>query len=335
VTGSAAPADGVRTPPSRLSWFLRLLLGVVVFWIAFRDVDVPALGRAFALVDLRWIAAGVASVLCTVVLVAVRWRILLGVAPGRRPRRVLLSAIIASQAANIVMPFKLGDAVRIGAVSRALGLPAAQVLGSVAMERLFDALMAGVTALLLVALGQLPEYARAGLMSFGIAVALGLGALALIARSPQRLERRLAPLTRSMPARIQRIASRQAGLMLIGLQRASAPGTFGAALAVSAGIAAGSVLSALLVLRGFALDVPAVAAAVVVVVGQIGSAVVPVPGAVGVAQVITVETLQLWKIGEAPALAFALMLYLVSRVPKVVLLPFALRVLFAKPREVV
>ncbi len=89
----------------------------------------------------------------------------------------------------------------------------------------------------------------------------------------------------------------------------------------------GSILTAWLVLRACGLSVPPIAAAVVVIAVQIGGAVAPVPGAIGVSQVVTVAVLRLWGIDDAPALAYALMLYLVSRVPKLAVLPFALSVL--------
>lgn len=93
----------------------------------------------------------------------------------------------------------------------------------------------------------------------------------------------------------------------------------------------GSILTAWLVLRAFDLAAPAVSAAVVVIAVQIGSVVVPIPGAVGISQVLAVQTLALWGVAETPALAYALMLYLVSRVPKLAVLPFALKVLAPAP----
>lgn len=311
-------------PRGRLRWFLKLALGVLIFWIAFRDVDPAAIGRAFRLVHPAWLIAAALSVFLTVGCVTMRWRVLLGAAAEPRHVPVLFAAVIASQVANIVMPFKLGDAVRIGAVSRALRLPPAEVLGSVAVERLFDALMVAITAGLLVAAGTLPPFARAGLLSLMFGIGAILLAALLVVRFRGAVDRATAGLTRALPERGRAWIARQTDLLLRGLHRVSTPAPAGAALLWSAAVMAGSMLTAWLVLRAFDLDAPAISAAVVVIAVQIGGAVVPVPGAVGVSQVLTVQTLALWGVPEAPALAYALMLYLVSRVPKLAVLPFAL-----------
>lgn len=94
---------------------------------------------------------------------------------------------------------------------------------------------------------------------------------------------------------------------------------------------AGSVLTAWLVLQAFQLNAPAASAVVIVIAVQVGTVVIPIPGGIGVSQVLTVQALQLWDVPEAPALAYALMLYLVARLPKIAVLPFALSALAAKP----
>lgn len=308
----------------RIGWFLKLALGLLIFWIAFRDVDPAAIGRAFRLVHPAWLIAAALSVFLTVGCVTARWRIFLGATAKPRHTGVLFAAVIASQVANIVMPFKLGDAVRIGAVSRALRVAPADVLGSVAVERLFDTLMVIVTAGVLMGAGTLPPFARAGILSLMLSIGAALIAVLLLLRFRAAVERATASLTRAVPDRPRAWIARQLDRLLRGLQRVSKPSVATDALAWSGAVMAGSVLTAWLVLRAFALDVPGISAAVVVIAVQIGGAVVPVPGAVGVSQVLTVQTLALWGVPEAPALAYALMLYLVSRVPKLAVLPFAL-----------
>ncbi len=312
---------GAEGLPGRLVWFLKLAAGLLILWLAFRDINLTQVGRAFAQAELPWLAAAVASVFVTVWAVTSRWRVLLGARKESRHTSVLLSAVIASQVSNIVMPFRLGDAVRIGAVSRALSVPPAEVLGSVAVERLFDGLTLALTAGLLVAVGSLPLFARDGMLTLAAGVGLALAAVAVAVRAGSAMR----------PGRAPRWVSDQAGHVIRGLHRASKPGVAGLALLWSGGVMAGSILTAWLVLRAFQLDAPAASAAVIVIAVQIGSVVVPIPGAVGIAQVLTVQTLKLWDVPEASALAYALMLYLVARVPKIIVLPLALSVLTPKP----
>lgn len=320
---------GVRVFPGaepgrrRVVWALKVAAGIALFVAAFHDVDPAAVGSAFARADARWLAAAVVSVMLTVACVAMRWRALLDASrPGET--RVLFASVIASQVANIVMPFKLGDAVRVGAVSRALRLPAADVLGSVAVERLCDALAVAVVAGGLVAAGTLPAFARAGLLSLSVSVAAVLVIVVAGVAFRPAAEGVFGGTTRFLPERIAAWLGRQSRAAFDGLRRMAGPRVAMSALGWSAAVITGSILTAWLVLRAFALDVPGISAAVVVIAVQIGGAVVPVPGAVGVSQVLTVQTLALWGVPEAPALAYALMLYLVSRVPKLAVLPFAL-----------
>jgi hypothetical protein len=301
----------------RLAWFLKLAAGLLIFWLAFRDIDPAAVARAFGLVNPVWLAAATASVFLTLALVVARWTTLLGASAEPRHTVVLLSAVIASQVSNIVMPFRLGDAVRIGAVSRALAVPPAEVLGSVAVERLFDGLLVAVTAGLLVAGGSLPAFARSGMLTLALIVSLALTAAVIAARV--------------WPGSARGWIAVQIDHLVRGLERAANTRTATLALLWSCGVMGGSVLTAWLVLRAFQLEAPAISAAVIVIAVQVGSVVVPIPGAVGISQVLTVQTLRLWDVPEAPALAYALMLYLVARLPKIAVLPFALSALTAKP----
>lgn len=309
---------------TRAGWLLKLLAGVLIFWIAFRDVDLRAVGRSFLHVDWPWLVAAVASVFLTLHAVTARWSLLLGQPAFGPATSLLFHAIVASQAANIVMPFKLGDAFRIGAVSRALDVPPAEVLATVAIERFYDTALLGCACALLLAVGALPDLARTGLLSLALVIA---GAVALAASAwwwPELWRSAGSAGGSLLPARPRRWAAAQAALLARGFERAARARLIGAAVLSSAAVILASVLTTYLVMRACGLDAGAVASAVVVIVLQVGNAVVPVPGAVGVAQVLTVETLGLWNVAEAPALAYALVLYLVTRAPRLLLLPYSM-----------
>ena len=311
----------------RIGWFLKLAAGLLIFWIAFRDVDPRAAARAFSLVEIRWLMIAIGSVFVTVGFVVMRWRVLLGPAVVARHYAVLASSVIASQVSNIVMPFRLGDAVRIGAVSRALSLPAPAVLASVAVERLLDMLLVAVTAALLVGMDVLPPFARDGMLWLGVTLGVGLAALCVITFWRAAIGTILSPVGRAIPERMQTWLVTQADLLFRGLLHIQQPRVAASAVLWGAAVMLGSILTVVCLLFAFDIDAPVWSAVVIVIVLQIGSVVVPIPGAVGISQVLTVQTLMLWGVAEAPSLAFALMLYFVSRVPKLAVLPLALGVL--------
>lgn len=302
-------------------------VGLFVFWLAFRDVTLASLRDSLRGVDWRWLAAAAASTVATVGALTLRWTILLNRTLEYGAGRVLFAAIVVAQAANIIAPFKLGDAARIAAVSRRLRLPAADVLGSVAVERLFDALAVALTAAALIWAGELPPFARSGMISALCIVAAGFGVLAAV-RIAFRGGRTAAS-ARWIPARLKR----QADGMLAGLERVASARVLLMTLAASGLVMAASILTCLLVVQAFGLGLPLVAAAVLVIVLQIGNAVAPVPGAIGIAQVLTAQTLAVWNIAEPTGLAFALVLYVVARLPKIVLLPLMLPALRTDRQE--
>jgi uncharacterized membrane protein YbhN (UPF0104 family) len=310
----------------RLTWLLRLAAGLILFWIAFRDIDPSAVGRVFAGLDPWWLAAAVLSVYITVACVVMRWTGLLGGAARGRGWLVLASAVVASQVANIVMPFRLGDAVRIGAVSRALSMPASDVLGSVAVERLLEGSLVAIAAGLLAAFGTLPEFARQGMLGLSAVMVAAVAAAALVTAFRPAVSRWLDG-TRGAWGSAGAWIIGQADLVLRGIERMRHIAALARAVLWSAAVLAGSCLTAWLLLRACHLDVPAAAAVLVVIAVQIGSVVVPIPGAVGISQVLTVQTLRLWGVAESPALAYALVLYLTARVPKMLVLPLALPML--------
>lgn len=317
----------------RLGWLLKISAGLALFWIAFHDVDPHALAEAFALVDYWWLLAAVLSVLLTVACVVARWRLLLGA--DRKPGGILVlfCGVIASQVANILMPFKLGDAVRISAVSRALRLPPAELLASVAVERLYDAAMVAMISMLLVLAGALPPFAFAGMLSLALTMTAAITVTLSVHFWPQAYRRLWRVVSRAAPAAVRARVGAELERLAQGVRRTSRPATIARALASSVCVISGSILTALLVMKALGMSLPIVAAAVVVIAVQIGNVVVPVPGAVGVSQVLTAQALALWHVSEAQALAYALVLYFVSRVPKLLLLPFAMSVLASKTAD--
>lgn len=275
-------------------------------------------------IDGRWLAPAIASVFLTVAAVTLRWQLLLGA--SRASVALLGASVIASQVANIVMPFRLGDAARIGLVSRAFGMPAAEILASVAIERFFDVLLVALTAAALAASGAVPPFVRAGMVSLAFTLGALLAAAVLAARFRGATSRATARL-HAIPARVRSWVEAQTGHLFRGASRVSSLGLVTRTLAWSVAVLTGSVLTAWLVFQACGLDVPLLAAIVSVITVQIGGAVVPIPGAIGIAQVLTVEVLRLWGIPEPAALAASLVLYLVARVPKIAILPFMLPLL--------
>ena len=153
-------------------------------WLLAREVDLDALGRAFAglsvstvLLALAFLAAGWAARI-------VRWWWMLRALEPTLPLGACAGPFLAGMAVNNVAPFRAGDALRVLGFRRQLRAPAMAVAGTLVVERVLD--VAVLTGILLLGLLGLPDgafprgfvVAAASLAGAGLAALLVLPLLA-------------------------------------------------------------------------------------------------------------------------------------------------------------
>ena len=177
--------------------FIGLVLGVVIssacLWYALKDVNLSAMIETMVRVDARWVLASVGLGLMSLVVRAIRWRLLLGTI---RPVEIrpLLSATFVGMMANNLLPARLGEVVRAWVLSRREQLPVATSLASIVIERLLDVVAA--LAILGVCLVGLPELGggisrllkRTGIVILML-VAVGIAGLWLVFRFREAFSR--------------------------------------------------------------------------------------------------------------------------------------------------
>lgn len=121
--------------------FASLLLGIVIstlgMWYALRDVDIPAMVRGIGHVEISWLIGSVVAGLLSLVVRALRWRLLLD-----QVKQVEVGALVSATfigiMANNLLPARLGEVVRAWALARRKQMPMPTVLGSIFVERLLD-----------------------------------------------------------------------------------------------------------------------------------------------------------------------------------------------------
>jgi len=292
-------------------------LAVAAIYACAISVDVESVMQAFAGARLQLVIVAVASVIVTLALVTLRWGLLLQDHELPSRWRVLWDAVIVGQAVNIVVPLRFGEGARLALTCRGLGVPIGRATVALALERTFDLTAFAAANLLVAVFGvapqaweSLPSHAPALL----VAAAATAGVAALIpfaVRSASRHQR--------MPAFIRRWLDAQRSAMEAGWHEL----TSGRRIAVISTLTVVIVLAAastnLIIMRAFAVPVPAVAAIVLLLALQAGTALVSVPGNIGVFHYITVVTLGFWGVPRPTALAVAIVLHIVSLGPKVVL----------------
>ena len=119
---------------------ISLLIGGLVsgslLFVALRNVDYAALGKALAAARLVWVGGLVLGAIVTLVVRAWRWKLLL---PSMVPVATYIRLSAIGLAVNNVLPLRLGEVVRAVFASEELDLPLLTVLASILIERLLDA----------------------------------------------------------------------------------------------------------------------------------------------------------------------------------------------------
>jgi uncharacterized protein (TIRG00374 family) len=122
---------------------LALLITLVALWLSFRKIDWEALGGSFSRANYLWVVLAAASSIFTVFALGWRWRILLN-PKDRIGLGKLFRLNIICQYANILMPARMGELVRAYLTSLESRASAAFVLGTIAIERVFDVIVFGL-----------------------------------------------------------------------------------------------------------------------------------------------------------------------------------------------
>lgn len=157
---SGADSAAANTPPvpqSKVKAILKQLLGLgfaaVFMYLAFRSANLKELWRHMQHLNMLFVAGVCLSCLCSHLLRAVRWIILLEPVAGRKISFLnSFSALMYGYVVNIPLP-RGGEIVRLVTISRTEKLPFAGVLPTLFIDRILDiamlALLLGMTLILL------------------------------------------------------------------------------------------------------------------------------------------------------------------------------------------
>jgi uncharacterized protein (TIRG00374 family) len=296
---------------------LGIAISVAMIWYAFRTTPFADVWARITAMRIAPMAAAVALATLSFPIRVPRWAILLrhedGSAIGVRS---LWHAIAMGFAANNILPLRLGEVLRMGAVSRLAPVPFPSALASVAVERVIDALTA--VALLAGALLVVDLPADSGLArQAGLTGALGLVALLVavaVARWPAlatRPVRALLPET-TLRARFLGLIDRLVGgLGALGDPRRALP-VIGWSLLLWLVNAAGFWAA----FAAFGIEIPFAGAIILQGALLFGIALPSSPGYAGVFETVIMVTLErLFGVPPDVGLAYAIAFHVCSFVP--------------------
>jgi uncharacterized protein (TIRG00374 family) len=266
----------------------------------------------------------VALATATFPLRTIRWHLILRDAEGRGFAWLpLWHATAIGFMANNLLPARAGEVARAYVVQRQLPVRFTTALGSVGVERVFDALT--MLALMAVAIAapsfpaatlvqgrSLAGLASAGALLFGAILILAL----LVVHRPAPWLALLGRVThRLLPARVADRLTHWGEGIVDGLAVLKSPARFAGVVAWSLVLWTVNAAAFAVCFRAFGLDVPLEAALLLQGIIGFGVAVPSTPGFVGVFEAATRVTLAVYAVDPSRAVSYALTYHLTTFLP--------------------
>jgi uncharacterized membrane protein YbhN (UPF0104 family) len=295
------------------------VLGGAALWLAFRDVEAEAVWAALGQVNYGWVALAQLSVLVTLALQTVRWRLLFYPDHARRGWLALAGAVVVGQMVNILLPARLGEVARVYLAGTSERVAKTRVATTLVVEKVSDLAVFGLAGVLLLVTMSLPDWLRGSsdtLVVTGVAAVAATFGLTAWGRPLLRwLEARAPRLPAPLGERVWRLGH----LALDGLSALRRPEANLALWGLAVLVLLSSTLTNYLLFRAFGLRLSFGAALFVLVVLQVGIAPPSLPGKLGVFHYLAVLALSFFAVERGVALGYAFALYAVALLSKVVL----------------
>ncbi|MGF1447279.1 MAG: lysylphosphatidylglycerol synthase transmembrane domain-containing protein [Pikeienuella sp.] len=305
-------------------------IALLFLWLLLRDTETTALLAAFDGAQPVWVGLGIAAFFAGYAARIARWQRMLALENPSITWVASAGPFFISIAANNLLPFRAGDALRTFAFRRRLGVSAGPVLATLLVERLLDlltllAILAGAVLVTGLAVGGLIGIGVAGLVAVAGAALLVLLAPALFEPLPRGLLRLLGRLAPGLASAAQTQVDRVFGVLkhLAG-RRAMIPLIGWSALAW--GLEGCVFLCAALALPAMAEPLAAVVA---LPLGTLATLIPSTPGHIGTFDFFTAEAVALFGVPPSVAAAYALLVHAMLWVPPV--LAGGLALLIAPP----
>lgn len=304
-----------------LNTWTGLVLGGVFLWIAFSGVSWDSFISTIKEVQLGWLLAGAVSMLFAMGLRAFRWFLISGL-PKEKMNRVWDAACVG-YFGTAVYPARAGDVMRIFRLQKTTGIGAGYVIGSAAMDRIFDgvSLFFLLLAALFIYAGRMQaQYAVWGVATFFVSLML-VGIVFVV--FGHRLQR-LFNWTESKWSWGTRL-NRWYRECHEGLQILRSPKKFSCVLGLQLIISFLDVSGLWLLFMAFGWLLPFSAALVALIYLSAAISLPSSPGYVGVYQIAMLFALPAYGINEAAAVAYGTVLQLLNLVLFVVVGSWAYR----------
>ena len=305
----------------------------VAFLVLFlREVDLREAWREITALPGWTMVAALALVIANVVIMAVRWRYLLGGAGYRVGLWKLFSTVAVGRAANNILPARGGDLLRIEAM-RERQVPVFVTAGTLFAERLLDGVILSVWILFgALAIGQGGPMLLTG-VALSSGAALGVVLVAFAARDPDRAERFAWRATRRLPPRWHTRFTRAAAHFVDGLGAFRGRSRLVAIFGTSAAMWLADVAMYYIVgEHAFGLDLPVGAYFLLEGIGNLALAVPATAAGIGTFDYLTLLAAQGINIPADKATAYVLTMHALAVLPVTIMGAVLVRPAFPRLR---
>ncbi len=301
---------------------LRVVLGLLIsaafLFLAFRGVHFREVGRALSEANYFWLLPGVAAIVASIGVRAVRWRLLFYPNHDMRLSSVF-GALNVGYLVNDLLPLRLGEVVRAYLLSQTERVSAARALSTVAVERVLDMVVTLAYLAAVLPFVALPQGAGAKVSVIAI-IAVGALVVMIVAGAVRERTHGLARIVTSRLAAHR--GERLHGLLdqfLHGFAVLSTPRAAIPVVALSVIVWALAALALYFVMFAFHLTLSPAAPVFVLALVSISFVVPASPGYVGVFHLAVVSALRAFDVDESVALSYAFIVHLIAFVPPMAL----------------
>ncbi len=301
--------------------FIRYAVGILVttlaLWLSFRNLNWNDLAESFSRVHISWVVLAVLNVLFTVYALGWRWRVLLE-SKQKFPMNYMFKLNIISQYLNIIVPGRFGEIAKAWLPAKRYGISGSYVLGTVVIEKIFDFFAWVILWVSVPAFFALRDRLKGYTIAVVICFVLIL-LLVLVVWKRELMRKWLVYFASLLPEKIrQRVLNfLERGMEAFSLLKKSRTSLI--IVLYTALILLLSTLTNFLLFKAYDFRLSFFEALILLLVLQVGSAPPSVPGKIGIFEYMVILGLTLFAVNKADAMSYALMLHLVSYLPKIIL----------------
>jgi len=308
----------VRDQVSKTKQYAGLLVAlttvVVCLWLVFRDIDWETAIAATRRADIGLLALSALVGLASFSLRALRWQLML--APVKRIGHFkAYGPLIIGFFANAVLPARAGEVVRAHVLGRQEGISRVTALTSIVVERLLDAAVLLVVAVIAISGQSLGSSVQGRVQRIAIVVVVLLGVAVLAVMFRRQLGWAVNTLLDRLPAGFQQRVRDLLHHIGQGLSFFARSGRVGAVITLSIGVWAVVLLSVWLASAGMHLDLGFSGAALVLAATAVGMVVTVAPGGMGTFELAVTAALQLVQVPWDVAAIYSVILHVLQVVP--------------------